>query len=110
MQRLPCCHPDCPVTFRSQHGRTYYIRAVHTNFISLSVNSEHNQGHHDSEPEQDGVLRLTDTGSTDSWDTVPSDNSALCGKRILHPYLTGECPVNFLEHAVIVQPQFSTSM
>jgi hypothetical protein len=72
------------------------MRAVHTNFNSLSVNREHDQGHH--EPEED-----TETRSTDSRDTVPLDNSAVRvrgdnsavrvrGEKILHPYLTGECP------------------
>jgi hypothetical protein len=90
MHKLSCCHPDCPARFKSQHGRTYHMRAVHTNFNSLSVNREHDQGHH--EPEED-----TDTRSTDSRDTVPLDNSAVrvrsdAGEKILHPYLTGECP------------------
>ena len=29
--RLPCLFPRCLVTFKSQHGCTYHIRAVHTN-------------------------------------------------------------------------------
>jgi hypothetical protein len=98
MHRLPCCHPDCPATFKSQHGRTYHIRAVHTNFNSRSINREDDQGlgHH----EQDDVHRLTDAGSADGWDTqagtasVPLDKNTVCGgERIQHPYLTGECNV-----------------
>ncbi|KAN0120453.1 hypothetical protein V8E52_004280 [Russula decolorans] len=93
MHRLPCCHPDCPATFKSQHGRTYHIRAVHTNFNSRSINREDDQGlgHH----EQDDVHRLTDAGSADGWDTqagtasVPLDKNTVCGgERIQHPYLT----------------------
>jgi hypothetical protein len=104
MHRLPCHHPDCPATFKSQHGRTYHIRAVHTNFNSLSINREHDQGLGHQHHEQNDIHRLTDTGSADSWDTVPLDNSTVrSSERILHPYLTGECPVDFLEHAVIVQ-------
>src|ERR1700755_3175394 len=104
MHRLPCHHPDCPATFKSQHGRTYHIRAVHTNFNSLPINRGHDQGlGHYHELEQDGVYGLTETRSTDSWDTMPLDNGTVHtgSERILHPYLTGECPVNFLEHAVI---------
>jgi len=101
--RLPCPHPNCPAVFKSQHGRTYHIRAVHTNFNSLSFNREHDQGHHAAE--QDGE-------SVDScqWDTVPLDNnaapsdggeseSAVRGERIQHPHLTGECPspIDFLQ-------------
>jgi len=29
MPRLLCPHPNCPLTFKSQHGRTYHIRTHH---------------------------------------------------------------------------------
>jgi len=31
LRKLPCPHPDCPSTFKSQHGRTKHIRAAHLN-------------------------------------------------------------------------------
>jgi hypothetical protein len=78
------------------------MRAVHTIFNGVSINTEHDQVHH----EQDGVHGLTDTESADTLDSVTLDNGAQAvrrSERILHPYLTGESPVDYLEHAVIVQ-------
>jgi hypothetical protein len=97
MHRLPCCHSNCPVTFKSQHGRTYHIRAVHTNFNSLTIDREHDPSQGHDEQDEASAYRLTNTGSADGWDTgtVPLDNNAVRGERIQHPNLTGERPIDF---------------
>jgi hypothetical protein len=94
MHKLPCSHPDCPATFKSQHGQTYYICAVHTNFNSLSIDRENDQGYYGQD-----VDGLTDAGLASSWDhdtqaSMPLDNSAH-GERIQHSYLTSEYTINF---------------
>ncbi|KAI0302879.1 hypothetical protein B0F90DRAFT_179304 [Multifurca ochricompacta] len=33
--RLPCLYAGCPVTFKSQHGRTYHIRSIHRSDTEL---------------------------------------------------------------------------
>jgi len=99
MHRLPCCHPDCPATFKSQHGRTYHIRTVHTTFNGLSVNrelehaSDQGLGHYaNSEQDSDGPSQLVDNWDQDR-NTVPLDSdSTVHGEKIQHPYLTGKCP------------------
>jgi hypothetical protein len=76
--RLPCLFPRCPVRFKSQHGRTYHIRAVHTN---SNAQVGPNQAQADSEIGDDNhSLDLT-------------ERRVRVARRIEHPHLTGVCSV-----------------
>lgn len=76
--RLRCPHPDCPSTFKSQHGRTYHIRVVHINPNSHPVNMEHEQGH-------DGL----DDAHSESTDNANEHGTIQLHQRIEHSHLTG---------------------
>jgi hypothetical protein len=69
--RLPCLYPGCPLTFKSQHGRTYHIRNAH---INPNAQSELNLG-------------LDSSESTPNLTQQPNQRR---GRRIEHPYLTGK--------------------
>lgn len=76
--RLPCLFPRCPVTFKSQHGRTYHIRAVHTN--------SNLREHHFQEPHN---LEGPDLAQMDS--EGGDEHQGPIAQRIEHPHLTGMC-------------------
>ena len=69
--------------FKSQHGRTYHIRAVHTNTnIREHANPEGpNQAQTGSD---DGIL-------SDLADSEHDQGPRLLAQRIEHPHLTGMC-------------------
>jgi len=76
MSRLPCLHPGCPQTFKSQNGCTYHMHAIHINTNSRPVNV----GHHISQSSQ----------PSDGDRVAPTaNNRGPINKRIEHPYLTG---------------------
>src|SRR6267142_1527941 len=64
--RLSCFHPGCPQTSKSQHGRTYHMRAIHANPNAVSDYS--------------GTAANTHCGGPGP-----------VGQRIEHPHLTGMC-------------------
>ncbi|KAI0295051.1 hypothetical protein B0F90DRAFT_1811552 [Multifurca ochricompacta] len=77
--RLPCLYSGCPVTFKSQHGRTYHIRSIHAN----------SNAHSDTGPRQDpsSVTPLHQNG-LDYQDVPPYSSSGPSRKRIEHAHLT----------------------
>jgi hypothetical protein len=75
LSRLLC--PHCPSTFKSQHGRTYHIRAIHVN------TNRRNQDHNPS--------NIDDIHFIDNLTEQTREAAATLGKgsRKEHPYLTG---------------------
>lgn len=76
MPRLPCLHHGCPQTFKSQHGRTYHMRAVHVNTNSRPININRNRS---QSPQSSNDDRLEPT----------ANERGPASKRIKHPWLTG---------------------
>lgn len=76
LSRLWC--PHCPCTFKSQHGRTYHIRAVHVNSNTL------NRRRQDDNPPNGN----TEDGTHFTNDLSEYGPSAV-SQRKEHPYLTG---------------------
>jgi hypothetical protein len=109
--RLPCLHRYCPLTFKSQHGRTYHVRSVHgaSNYHSkdngedpandkangedsASANDEANAATgEDPANEEDGDTTVDVANDRADCNTTPSNTKAK-GQRIEHPDLTGMSP------------------
>jgi hypothetical protein len=70
--------------FKSQHGRTYHIRAVHTN---SNVREHHNP--------EGPTLAQTDNEDVDNdgHSLDLTERRGPVAQRIEHPHLTGMCPV-----------------
>lgn len=81
VRRLKCLFRTCPVRFKSQHGRTYHIRAVHTN---SNVRERHN-------PEGKNQERADSEDEDDNHTLDLAEHHAPVTQRIEHPHLTGMC-------------------
>jgi len=97
---LNCPHPNCLSTFKSQHGRTHHIHAMHlnTHASGYPINGRHHGQngqeyvYHSNDDEFDGV-DSPDTG-IDSTALPPNDERNDPGRlsgpqRIEHPHLNG---------------------
>ncbi|KAH8979760.1 hypothetical protein EDB92DRAFT_1937270 [Lactarius akahatsu] len=83
-----CLFPHCPMKFRSQRGRTYHIRTVHTNSNNRPVNPER-------------MARAASEVSDDDHSVNLANRRGPAAQRIEHPYLTG----NFLPPGAPPPPQ-----
>ena len=98
MPRLPCLHHGCPQMFKSQHGRTYHMRAVHLNTNSRPINVDRNRS---QSPQSSNDDRLAPT----------ANERGPASKRVEHPRLTGMyCYTVLLNHSLILGRNISTSM
>jgi hypothetical protein len=100
--RIPCPHPNCPKTFKSQRGRTYHIRVVHTRSFKFPTGIQEGQL---EERGREGHR------SDDAFEDIPAANVAsfLPPANILdqvggqgrknHPYLTGICVLCAMKYA-----------
>lgn len=94
ISRLPCLHPQCPQSFKSQNGRTYHMRSVHDNSNQQPVDVEEIQENENTHP---GDLPANDGGSL--------------AQRIEHPHLTGMCRgVPFKSLTINAQPFHAAEM
>jgi len=93
LRHLTCPHPNCPSTFKSQHGRTYHICTIHLNTHGHTTNVEcrneqENEYHHIDDPVDSA--QAPDTKSTG----LPPNNEVndlghTLPQRIEHPHLNG---------------------
>ena len=89
LRRLLCPHPDCPSTFKSRHGRTYHIHAVHlrgTNDYPPNADLGPEFDHTLDEP-KDEDTRSENAGL--AQDDPPTDNLNPTETLLQHPGLTG---------------------
>ena len=100
--RIPCPHPNCPKTFKSQRGRTYHIQAVHTRSFKFLAGIQEGQleehgheGHRNDDAFEDiptaNVASFLPLANT--LDQVGSQ------RRKDHPYLTGICVLCVMKYA-----------
>jgi len=87
---LLCIFPDCPVTFKTQHGCTYHICTVHSQAGTPSLQWPENLGH----------LNLLDQVGVESKGG---------SERMEHPYMTGMFSVHFSVD-ILLRPSNSTSL
>ena len=94
---LPCLHPECPSTFKGQHGRTHHIRAMHLNTNHRTINAEHLTAQENEDRHSDDAFQVDGAHSLESPDIEsagPLPNNANNGppplsRRIEHPDLNG---------------------
>ena len=87
-QKLKCLYRGCSRTFRSQHGRTYHMRAVHNNSNKHTVN----------------VGDAGMAGGSSNQASV-ANNHGPGKQRIEHPHLRGTCSLcPFVVHSLLKQP------
>ena len=103
--RLRCPHPDCSMTFKSHHGRTYHICAVHISSNNHHVNP---QGPRELEPaqadEDSGGFNGDPFAEGEDCTSPDPANANGCGairQRIEHPYLAGTSILYFLQFILI---------
>jgi len=93
LRHLTCPHPNCPSTFKSQHGRTYHICAIHLNTHGCTTNVEcrneqENEYHHIDDP-----VDSAQAPDTESMGLPPNNEVNDLGRallwRIEHPHLNG---------------------
>jgi len=104
--RLPCPHPNCPITFKSKRGQKHHIHTVHfRSLLNRQINVQRDEeykvnDHHWQDQEYDGHHHQSadasgpdDTHSTHNRSYVSSVNDLdpPVGKRKEHPHLTGMC-------------------
>ncbi|KAI0282250.1 hypothetical protein BC826DRAFT_1093972 [Russula brevipes] len=131
--RLPCLHRYCPLTFKSQHGRTYHIRSAHGTsnehlfkmgngevFANDEANSEDSSSANDEANAATGEDSANNEANGDTDDAVdmvndradcdgaPSNTGQAGGQRIEHPYLTAlpcDTEGNYLPHGTPPPPR-----
>ena len=89
LHRLTCPHPDCPSTFKSQHGRTYHIRVMHLNTHNQPINVELNR-QQNVDPDSDDALDnayFSDVASEGTGLLPNNDPGHPLSQRIKHPQL-----------------------
>lgn len=94
MRQLPCLHRYCPLTFKSQHGRTYHIRSAHgaSNYHLNNTDNAEDSANNDLEAGGDTVDVVNDPAvhaECNEAPSGPSNTGQTSGQRIEHPYLTG---------------------
>lgn len=81
------------MTFKSHHGRTYHIRAVHVSSNNRRVNVEREQGPIAYEDEDGFQVNGDPFAEPQGEDRASSDSELAnsCGsqQRVEHPHLTG---------------------
>ena len=81
MYKLQCPHPHCPITFKTQRGRTYHIRTVHSRPLDHPDDVQHDDQEHDDQHFQDNF---------DNENIAVTDNGMHpVEQRKDHPHLTG---------------------
>jgi hypothetical protein len=92
--RLPCLHRYCPLTFKSQHGRTYHIRSVHaaSNFNLINIDNGEVSANDKANGDAVDVANAGDCDEalTQAQATSPSMTGRASGQRIEHSCLTGK--------------------
>ena len=90
---LTCPHPNCPSTFKSQHGRTYHIRAKHLNTHGRTANferqNEQENWFHRIDDAVDGAQTSDIEGSAIAPNNEINDPGRAVPQRIEHPHLNG---------------------
>ena len=127
MYRLQCPYPNCPITFKSQHGHTYHLRVIHSRSFQVNpsidvmmqdLDEYHDEGHHHQHHIDDLNLwsahRSSPVQLTNDAGQAQVGGTQATGERKEHPHLTGTsiCDPYAFEALLIAstQPIISTSM
>jgi hypothetical protein len=87
--RLPCLHRYCPLTFKSQHGRTYHIRSVHAASNFNLIDMDNGEVSANDEANGDAVDMANASDRDEAQAPSPSKTGRASGQRIEHPRMTG---------------------
>ena len=88
LRNLPCPHPGCPSMFKSQHGHTHHIRAMHLNTHNHTINRE--RWNAQENRHNDDVFGDAHISDIESTGPLPDDDPGRpLSQRIEHPHLNG---------------------
>jgi len=90
---LLCPHPSCPITFKSQHGRTYHIRTHHIRRPSQIKTIHLKRLHYLRSPHLKLLQYLQQSTHfcAGHGAELGHQDETRGHKRIEHPHLTGKC-------------------